>query len=243
MTSGRRPPSAFVAAVAIAGGLAFVGSLAVGVVAYVAWFDVVAGPWSAAAGLPATAIDAALFSGFALHQSVFARTGVRRWVAAAVSPALERTVYVWIASALFAGLCWAWRPVPGLAWQVPAPWSAGLVAVQLAGAWLSIHGARQLDVWDLAGLAQAFGRARPPSQALMRRGLYALVRHPIYLGWILMVWPAATMSGTRLTFAALSTFYVIVAIPFEERTLRRDFGAAYDAYARDVRWRIVPFVY
>jgi hypothetical protein len=243
MTRPRRQPSTFVAAVAIAGGLVFVGSLGVGVVAYVLWFGVVAGPWSAAAGLSAIAIDAALFTGFALHHSVFARTGVRKWIAAVVSPLLERTVYVWIASALFVGLCWLWHPVPGLAWQVPAPWSAAFIALQLAGAWLSLHGARQLDVWDLAGLAQAFGRVRPSGQALVRRGLYALVRHPIYLGWILMVWPTPTMTGTRLAFAASSTFYLIVAIPLEERTLRRDFGPAYDAYARDVRWRVVPWVY
>jgi protein-S-isoprenylcysteine O-methyltransferase Ste14 len=232
-----------VATLAITGGLVFMGSLAVGVVAYASWFGAAAAPWSAAAGLPAIAIDAALFSAFALHHSIFARTGVRRWVAAGVSPPLERTVYVWIASTLFVGLCWAWRPVPGLAWQAPWPWSAGCIALQLFGAGLSLHGARQIDVWDLAGLAQAFGRVRPAGQALVRRGLYALVRHPIYLGWILMVWPTATMTGTRLTFAALSTCYLMVAIPFEERTLRRDFGLAYDAYAREVRWRVVPFLY
>jgi protein-S-isoprenylcysteine O-methyltransferase Ste14 len=228
---------------AIAGALVFVGSLAVGVVAYAAWFGVSAGPWTAAAAWPAIAIDTALFSAFALHHSIFARIGVRRWVGAVVSPALERTVYVWIASVLFIVVCWAWRPVPGVAWQPPAPWPTVLLLVQLCGVGLSLAGARQLDVWDLSGLRQAFDRARPADHQLRRAGLYALVRHPIYLGWVLMVWPAATMTGTRLVFAALSAAYLVAAIPFEERTLRRDFGPAYDLYARDVRWRIVPFVY
>jgi protein-S-isoprenylcysteine O-methyltransferase Ste14 len=236
-------PSILVATVAIAGGVAFVGSLAFGVVAYSVWFGVAIGPWSADSGLSALAIDTALFSGFALHHSLFARTGMRHWVADRVSPTLERTVYVWIASALFAVLCWTWRPIPGLAWQVPTPWSAGLTSLQILGVWLSLHGARQLDVWDLAGLRQALGRERPSGQTLVRGGLYRLVRHPIYLGWTLMVWPAATMTGTRLAFAALSTAYLVVAIPFEERTLRRDYGPSYEAYARQVRWRMVPFVY
>jgi protein-S-isoprenylcysteine O-methyltransferase Ste14 len=73
--------------------------------------------------------------------------------------------------------------------------------------------------------------------------LYRLVRHPIYFAWVLMVWPAPVMTGTRLCFAVLSTLYLAVAIPFEERTLRRTFGPAYDGYATRVRWRMVPFLY
>jgi protein-S-isoprenylcysteine O-methyltransferase Ste14 len=243
MSDSLRPPSVAGAVLAVAGGLVFVAALAVGVVAYVYWFGVSAGPWSMADGVPAIAIDILLFTGFALHHSVFARTGAKRWVGAAVSPALERTVYVWIASGLFLLLCWMWQPVPGMLWAVDAPWALAFGAVQFVGVGLSLHGARQLDVWDLAGIRQAFGGTRPQPAGLIRGGLYRLVRHPIYLGWILMVWPTPTMTGTRLVFAAASTAYLIAAIPFEERTLRREFGADYDAYARAIRWRILPFVY
>ena len=37
--------------------------------------------------------------------------------------------------------------------------------------------------------------------------------------------------------------YLALAVPLEERDLGRAFGADYDAYKRDVRWRMVPFVY
>ena len=243
MTSTSRSPSVLVAAVAVAGGVVFMGALGVGVVAYAVWFAAAAGPWSPAGGPPALAVNAALFTGFAFHHSLFARTRMRRWVAACVSPALERTVYVWVASVLFVALCWAWRPVPGVAWRVGPPWSLVLAGIQIAGVWLSLQSARQLDVWDLAGLRQALGRTVQRGPGLIRGGLYGLVRHPIYCGWLLMVWPAATMTGTRLAFASLSTAYLLIAIPIEERTLRRDFGAEYDAYAAAVRWRIVPFLY
>ena len=33
-------------------------------------------------------------------------------------------------------------------------------------------------------------------------GPYRLVRHPLYLGWVLMVWNAATMTGDRLAFGS-----------------------------------------
>ena len=58
-----------------------------------------------------------------------------------------------------------------------------------------------------------------------------------------MVWGVPVMSVGRLTFAAVSTIYLLVAIPFEERSLRDRFGAAYDAYARGVRWRVLPGMY
>jgi protein-S-isoprenylcysteine O-methyltransferase Ste14 len=51
------------------------------------------------------------------------------------------------------------------------------------------------------------------------------------------------MTGTRLVFAAVSTAYMVLAVPFEERDLRRAFGPAYAGYARRVRWRMLPFIY
>ena len=86
---------------------------------------------------------------------------------------------------------------------------------------------------------------RPPetSPRLRHDSLYGLVRHPIYFAWLLMVWPAPVMTGSRLTFAALTTLYLVVAIPLEERSLRKAFGPAYDHYRRRVRWRMLPGVY
>ena len=69
------------------------------------------------------------------------------------------------------------------------------------------------------------------------------MRHPVYFGWVLMVWPAPAMTGTRLVFAIISTLYLALAIPLEERSLRSQFGPAYSAYAAKVRWKMVPGIY
>jgi protein-S-isoprenylcysteine O-methyltransferase Ste14 len=69
------------------------------------------------------------------------------------------------------------------------------------------------------------------------------VRHPIYLGWVLMTFGAPEMTATRFSFAAISTAYLIVAVPFEERSLVRTFGDAYREYRARVRWRMVPGLY
>ena len=78
---------------------------------------------------------------------------------------------------------------------------------------------------------------------LIERGPYRLVRHPIYFGWILSVFGAAHMTGDRLAFAAISSLYLVIAVPWEERSLRQSFGADYDRYTEKVRWRVLPFLY
>ena len=58
-----------------------------------------------------------------------------------------------------------------------------------------------------------------------------------------MVFGASHLTGDRLAFAAITTTYLVVAIPWEERSLRRSFGEEYVRYMRDVTWRMIPFIY
>jgi protein-S-isoprenylcysteine O-methyltransferase Ste14 len=195
----------------------------------------------------AIAINLALFSAFALHHSIFARDAARAFIARTVSPALERSVYVWVASLMLIGVCYAWRPVAGVAWQIPAPWSWPIVAVQLAGMWLSLRGAAVIDAFDLAGVRQVLSPKpqipNPKSQEFKTDGPYGWVRHPIYLGWVLLVFGVGTMTMTRLVFAVVSSVYLLIAIPFEERTLRAHSKGAYDDYIRRVPWKLIPRFY
>jgi protein-S-isoprenylcysteine O-methyltransferase Ste14 len=197
----------------------------------------------AAAGPGAALFDVVLFSIFALHHSIFARTGLRQWVQTRVSGRYERSLYVWISSLLFIAVYILWRPVPTVSWAVTGPAFVAFTATQVVGILLSVGSARRLDVLDLAGVNQGFDRPTSRPAGLVSDGVYGVVRHPIYLGWLLLVWPAPVMTGTRLVFAAVSTAYLVAAVPFEERSLRRLFGPEYDAYARRVRWKMLPFVY
>src|SRR4051812_28650087 len=66
-----------------------------------------------AAGWKPAAADAALITAFALHHSVFARERVKARIAASVPPALIRSLYVWIASALLMLVCTGWQSIGG----------------------------------------------------------------------------------------------------------------------------------
>jgi protein-S-isoprenylcysteine O-methyltransferase Ste14 len=185
--------------------------------------------------------DIALFSVFALHHSAMARTPAKVWITRLIPAELERSAYVWIASLLFLGVCWLWEPMPGIAWEASGILMWPLRLVQLLGLWLTLRAAASLDVLELAGVRQ-LGR-KPRAVEFRADGPFGLIRHPIYLGWILLVFGSPLMTMSRLVFAAISSLYLIVAIPWEEQSLLETSGARYRAYQKQVRWRLVPFVW
>lgn len=265
-----RTPSLAVRLYALGAAAAFAASLASGVWLYLSLGRPVG---AASVGSPlgtamtrqdavAVVVDLLLFGLFALHHSLLARAGAKAWLVRHIPPALERSTYVWIASLLFLLVGVAWQPVAGSAWHVQGAGRWPLYALQAAGVAMTLLAARALDPRELAGVRQAWdaGRRAIESAAdrpatvsrgdddgvtdpFTTRGAYGLVRHPIYLGWFLMVWPAPLMTGGRLTFAAVSSAYLLLAIPWEERSLMDQYGDAYRRYARAVRWKLFPGVY
>jgi protein-S-isoprenylcysteine O-methyltransferase Ste14 len=216
------------------GGAIFVGSLA-----FCAWWFLVAlGRSAPASGAQPLVFDALLFSAFAAHHSVFAREGVKRWIAATIPAELVRSVYVWIASALLVAVCAFWRPIGGELYAVHSVRALLHAAVQLGGVVLIARAVATIDPLELAGI-----RASSDTAALQIGGPYRWVRHPLYLGWIMATLGAGHMTGDRFAFAIITAIYLFVAVPLEERSLVRSFGEDYARYQRRVRWRIVPFIY
>jgi protein-S-isoprenylcysteine O-methyltransferase Ste14 len=231
-------------AIAWGGTLVFGGSLVWFFYCYVIGFDRRAssapGPRSAAI---AVLIDVGLFSVFALHHSILARAGAKRRIKRIVTPELERSAYTWMASILFIGVCAWWQPVPGVVYRLDGLWRALGWAVQLTGVLLTLRASRALDVLDLAGVRQVEQKGAARRTHLSVTGLYGFVRHPLYFAWALMVFGAPDMTATRAVFAVVSTGYLAVAIPWEERSLVRTFGRDYVAYREKVRWRMLPWIY
>ena len=232
-------PSRRAVATAWGGAAAFAASLVYFLYAYLVQFGVRAG--DTGVWRPALT-DIALFSAFALHHSLFARTPLKAWVGRVASPLLERSLYTWVASAMFAGVCWWWMPVPGELYRLEGYWRWLGWGIQAAGVLLTFLASRALDVLELAGV-RAVLTARPAHVPLKTSGVFAMVRHPLYFGWALFTFGAPDMTATRALFAVVSTAYLAFAIPWEERALMRTFGPEYEAYRRTTRWRMLPGVY
>ena len=219
------------------GGAAFAGSLALCAYAFMfLWSRVEAVPTR---GVGQTAlVDATLFTVFAAHHSIFARDAIKTWISRRVPARLIRSVYVWTASLLLALVVLAWRPIGGDLYHATGWTGYGHALVQLAGVGLIARAVGVIDALELAGIHSSGGPA-----SLQIAGPYRFVRHPLYLGWMLIVFGAAHMRGDRATFAVITTIYLIIAMPWEERSLERTFGNDYARYRQRVPWRVIPFVY
>jgi protein-S-isoprenylcysteine O-methyltransferase Ste14 len=193
----------------------------------------VAGPFA-----NALIVNAILLSLFAVQHSVMARQWFKRAWKKIVPEPVERSTYVLLASLILLLLFWKWHPMKGIIWDVRNPNGRTLLQGLFWIGWgMVLVSTYLIDHFDLFGLKQVFyyllgKRAEPPP--FKNPTLYKVVRHPIYLGFIIAFWATPRMTTGHLFFAIMTTAYMIVAIQFEERDLIRFYGDQYHHYRRHV---------
>jgi len=192
----------------------------------------------------ALVVNLLLMSLFAVQHSVMARPQFKQWWTQFVPKPFERSTYVLLASLALILLFWQWRPIPTVVWQVSDPWIAGaMVGLSHFGWVLVFLSTFLINHFELFGLHQVAnnltGRDMPEVQ-FKTPVLYKLVRHPIYLGFIIAFWMAPVMTTGHLLFAAVTTAYIFVGIFLEERDLVELFGDNYRNYRARVAM-LVPF--
>ena len=192
----------------------------------------------------AVIVNLLLMSLFAVQHSVMARKPFKQWLTQYISPAIERSTFVLLASLSLLLLFWQWRPLPAIVWQIADERLAmAAMGLSLFGWALVFFSTFLINHLELFGLHQVAlnlaGRTQPPPR-FMTPLLYKLVRHPIYLGFIIAFWAAPTMTVGHLLFASVTTTYIFVGIFLEERDLIAQFGDEYRHYRQRVAM-LVPF--
>jgi protein-S-isoprenylcysteine O-methyltransferase Ste14 len=186
----------------------------------------------------ALTIDLLLLALFAAQHSIMARPAFKRWWMRIVPPAAERSTYVLFTCAALILLFWQWEPLGGMIWQTESPVWRGVLWGLCACGWLLVLATTFLiNHFDLFGLRQVWlhlrGRPYTPLR-FVTPGPYRLVRHPLYVGWLLAFWCTPTMTATHLVFALATTAYILIAIRLEERDLLTYHGRDYAEYRRRV---------
>jgi protein-S-isoprenylcysteine O-methyltransferase Ste14 len=103
-----------------------------------------------------------------------------------------------------------------------------------------------LRLWPVFVLGRRFSGlvAIQPGHTLVTSGVYGVIRHPSYLGLLVNApgWSLAFRSGVGVLLTALMIPPLLARIRAEERLLRTQFGAEYDAYCLRTS-RLIPGLY
>ena len=164
--------------------------------------------------------------------SLLASLFIKDLVRGLVGPTLFRLYrlgYNVFAAASFLPVLYLMRSLPDQwVYSVPPPWSYFFIGGQFLSALLLLLALTQTDVLSFIGLSQIYKNQE--SSALVTKGLYRYVRHPLYTFSLLFLWLTPTLTQNSIVVFLGATIYVLIGAWFEERKLIKNFGQAYAEY-------------
>ncbi|MDD2337561.1 MAG: isoprenylcysteine carboxylmethyltransferase family protein [Geobacteraceae bacterium] len=194
--------------------------------------------------------DAGLSLLFFLQHSGMVRKKFRHWLAGFIPEGHFAAVYAIASGVALFSLVFLWQEgellftaPPGiLRWFFHAVFCLAVAGFLWSG--------MSLRYFDPFGIGPLLGRKKvnPEQISLTIMGPYRLVRHPLYLLSIMMIWSCPDLTSDRLLFNLFWTGWIIVGAFWEERDLIDQFGDAYREYRKRVpmlipginRWKRWP---
>lgn len=194
--------------------------------------------------IQALLVNLGLLGLFAVQHSTMARPFFKRWLTRFIPSSAERSTFVLASSLALITLFVFWQPMGGVVWSISNPHAQILLHVAFTFGWLLVlFSTFLINHFDLFGLRQVWLNLHKQPYKELKFGtpvLYRLVRHPLYLGFILGFWATPVMTVAHLVFALATTAYILIAIQLEERDLM-NFHPEYAEYRRRVPM-IIPFI-
>lgn len=195
-------------------------------------------PWAWAANL-------ALIVQFPLAHSLFltARGGrvLARLVPGPHGAALATTTYALIASAQLLALFALWTP-SGIIWWRAEGWALAVICMAYAGAWLvllkaSFDAGAEVQSGAL-GWMSVMARIAPRFPDMPTRGLFRLIRQPIYVAFALTLWTVPVWTPDQLALATCYTAYCLLAPRLKERRFAARYGPRFAEYRARVPYAL-----
>ena len=187
--------------------------------------------------LQALLINMLLIALFGIQHSVMARPKFKKWLTQFIPEHLERSTYVLFSTIFFIPLIFFWQPIGGVIWSFEDPVTVGLIYTLFATGWgILFLASFQLNHFDLFGLRQVwlYFRGREYTHLpFATPWLYRYMRHPLYVGLLIGLWAAPTMTITHFTLALACTIYVRIGSHYEEQDLKEHLPE-YSEYRKEV---------
>lgn len=191
----------------------------------------------------ALATNVLLVALFGVQHTIMARSGFKLWITKIIPQPAERSTFVLFATLVLAMIMMLWKPIPTVLWDLSGSmWGNALIGISLLGWTILFWSTFLINHFDLFGLRQVvlcFQRKEYEPVKFVTPVLYRYVRHPLYLGLFIALWSTPTMTVGHLVLAGSMTFYTLIGIRFEERSLERQLGEDYRQYQRQVSM-IIP---
>jgi protein-S-isoprenylcysteine O-methyltransferase Ste14 len=115
-----------------------------------------------------------------------------------------------------------------LLYRIDYPLNILFYLFMLTGAAIFILGAMEMDLIDFIGLHSP----GPVEKSFSSAGIHSSVRHPLYLGLIIIIWSFPNMKVIDIVGASGFTLYMIVGAFLEESKLSKEFGEEYERYKK-----------
>ena len=194
--------------------------------------------------LQALLTNLGLLALFGVQHSVMARPTFKKWWTTIIPVEAERSTYVLLTNFILILFFWQWQPMGGTIWNIQDPVMQMVVYGIYAFGWLLVLVSTFLiNHFDLFGLRQVWmylqGK-KYTNLGFVTPGPYKMIRHPLYLGWLLVFWAAPVMTVAHLVFSIATTGYIFIAIQLEEKDLGSIHGRDYAEYKKKVPM-ILPF--
>jgi len=161
-----------------------------------------------------------------------------------------RALYNLVSVVTFAAVLYLSAQVPDQeVWLAPLWLKWVMHGIQLIGLILGARSFEYLDTWEFMGFKQVWryftrhevaGNSEGLTErGLVTKGVYGIVRHPMYLAGLAIVIfnPVLTVNG--LTFTVLAGLYFLFGVFIEERRFVKMFGDQYREYMKEVP-RLIP---
>lgn len=184
-------------------------------------------------GLTDLAIDALLAVQFIVPHSVLLHPSVRRRIERVVPSAFYGCLFCLVTCLGLLATILFWRTDPHVVWQFTGP-ARFAVGIAFAGTWIALFHSLSLN-----GLGYQTGlkpwwywvrQQKLPPRQFREAGAFRVMRHPVYLSFLGLIWFTPTVTLDRAVLIALWTGYVFVGSRLKDRRLTLFMGATYLDY-------------
>jgi len=174
---------------------------------------------------------------FAAAHSVMLYPPTRKRLSRWIPQAFYDSVFCVVTCITLLVLFFAWRTSPTVLWRFGPNATVG-VQVAFVGCWgalvysLALTGLGHQNGWT--PFYHWLRRQTPPRRQFRPSGAYRLIRHPVYLSFLGLVWFTPRMTLDHAALTAIWTGYIFYGSFLKDRRLMRFIGTPYREYMRRV---------